>query len=112
MVTLCECGNTTCTTRSNSKLVQIVPSRKRKFEIKSSNLTQSTNSVCGTIKHGVPQGSILGSLLFLIYKNDLPHTLNTSSILILFADDTSVIISSKNFDDLRRWGLAISFGPN
>jgi hypothetical protein len=39
--------------RSNSKLVQILPNRKQKIQIKSSNSTQSTYSDWGIMKHGV-----------------------------------------------------------
>jgi hypothetical protein len=38
-------------------------------------------------------------LLFIIYINDLPPTLNTLAAPIIFADDASAIISSKNLDD-------------
>jgi hypothetical protein len=38
-------------------------------------------------------------LLFIVYISDLPSTINTLLEPILFADDTSVLISSKNFDD-------------
>jgi hypothetical protein len=41
-------------------------------------------------------------LLFIIYINDLPPTLNTLANPVTFADDTSVIISSKKFDDFCR----------
>ena len=60
----------------------------------------STSSGWEIIKHGVPQGSILGPLFFLLYVNDLPEVITNNAKIILYADDTSVIIPNPSLQDL------------
>ncbi len=58
---------------------------------------ENKSSTMLPVKSGVPQGSILGPILFLVYINDLPDCIQNSKCF-LFADDTKLL---KSFRDTR-----------
>ena len=79
---------------SNSiKWVENFLSQRKQVTIIGQSVSDELSITCG-----VPQGSILGPTLFLIYINDLPNIL-TVFTPILYADDTNLFLESKDLDE-------------
>ena len=67
--------------------------RYKRTVIKDKNLNKSSSSWEIT-RHGVPKRSVLGTLLFLVYINNLPISISKVAKSIIFPDDTSIIITN------------------
>jgi len=48
------------------------------------------------VECGVPQGSVLGPLLFTLYINDLPHFISDKADIVMYADDCALVVSDKD----------------
>lgn len=76
--------------------------RQQLVEVKciSHSTLQIAKSALTPIKRGVPQGSVLGPVLFLLLTNDLPDQLKDICQTVMFADDTVITVAEKTNEQL------------
>ena len=65
-------------------------------------ILNNAQSTMLSVDYGVPQGSVLGPLLFLIYINDIGNIPNLPAYPKIFADDTNIFINASNLIKLNR----------
>jgi hypothetical protein len=85
-------------------------------------IENGTESKCYHVTSGIPQGSVLGPILFVIYINDMPEMVESSTYL--FADDTKIFreireekdekMLQADLDSLQSWSdtWLLQFHPN
>jgi len=69
------------------------------LKINTLHYTYNYSSSWDTVKCGVPRGSVLGSLLFNVCISDFPGIIYKLCQVIMFADDTSILITTSNYEN-------------
>jgi hypothetical protein len=82
----------------SGKEYKLLPSylKNRHLRVIITNKLKRYYSKWEPIRFGIPQGSILGPIFFILYIDDLPKTIVDLANPVLLADDTSIIISKSD----------------
>ena len=87
-------------------------------------IVNGVKSKCAPVVSGIPQGSVLGPLLFILFINDMPEVVDSNALLVLFADDAKLSreiagpadkdAEQEDIDSLQEWSKVneCSFHPD
>ena len=82
------------------KLINNYMSERRMYIPNYCNKTNANN--INNLDLGVPQGSTLGPLLFILYVNDIGDMISDTSKIIMYADDTTIIVTDKSLRNAEK----------
>jgi len=86
----------------NALIKSYLNDRHQRVSITNKNSCHSSFCKWRKVRCGVPQGSILGTLLFLLYINDLARVFGNNHKPVLFANDSSLIFAHLNYTDFSK----------
>lgn len=90
--------NNLCHSRRHCNRWYLTPTNKNERKQRISLANQSSDYM--PVSYGVPQGSVLGPTLFLVYINNLCQLKLNKGNILTFADDTAIVFSGKNWKEV------------
>lgn len=70
-------------------------------DLHQNNIIYKAESTSLPINRGIPQGSVLGLILFILYSNDLPKYLEEYNHVMMYAGDTALLVARKYIPEIE-----------